>query len=145
MSDVSLHNELPFVITYSYSTVHRSEHDPRFTENYSRLVLPYTRYARRYIYLSYCLSHYPPLCAIPMHSARRRQILGSLHRLSGSRDSAGDIATGYGLDDRGIGVRVPVGSRIFFSLRRPDQLWGTTRPIQCIRWVLCLGGKAAGA
>jgi hypothetical protein len=30
------------------------------------------------------------------------------------RDSAVSIATGYGLDDRGVGVRVPVGSRIFF-------------------------------
>jgi hypothetical protein len=34
------------------------------------------------------------------------------------------IATGYGLDDRGVGVRVPVESRIFFSPRRPDLLWG---------------------
>jgi hypothetical protein len=25
------------------------------------------------------------------------------------------IASGYGLDDRGVGVRVPVGSRILFS------------------------------
>jgi hypothetical protein len=32
--------------------------------------------------------------------------------------------TGYGLDDRGVGVRVPVRSRIFFSPRRPDRLWG---------------------
>jgi hypothetical protein len=32
-------------------------------------------------------------------------------------------AASYGLDDRGIGVPIPVGSRIFFSLRRPDQLW----------------------
>jgi hypothetical protein len=30
-------------------------------------------------------------------------------------------ATGYGLDERGVGVRVPVGSTIFFSPRRPDQ------------------------
>jgi hypothetical protein len=29
----------------------------------------------------------------------------------------------YGLDERGVGVRVPVGSRIFSS-RRPHQLWG---------------------
>jgi hypothetical protein len=34
------------------------------------------------------------------------------------------IATGYGLDDRGVGVRVPVGSRIFASLYCPDWLWG---------------------
>jgi hypothetical protein len=26
--------------------------------------------------------------------------------------------------DRGVGVRIPVGSRIFFSPRRPDRLWG---------------------
>jgi hypothetical protein len=33
-------------------------------------------------------------------------------------------ATGYGLDDRGVGVRVPVRLRIFFFPRRPDRLWG---------------------
>jgi hypothetical protein len=43
---------------------------------------------------------------------------------SRSRDSVVDIATGYGLEDGGIGVRVPVGSRIFSSPRRPDRLWG---------------------
>jgi hypothetical protein len=42
----------------------------------------------------------------------------------GSRSSAVGIATGYGLDDRGIGVRVPVGSRIFSSRSCPDRLWG---------------------
>jgi hypothetical protein len=42
----------------------------------------------------------------------------------GSRDSAVGIATGYGLDDRGVGVRVPVGSIILFSPRRPNRLWG---------------------
>jgi hypothetical protein len=39
-----------------------------------------------------------------------------------SWDSAVGIATGYRLDDRGVGVRVPVGSRIFSS--RPDRLRG---------------------
>jgi hypothetical protein len=34
------------------------------------------------------------------------------------------VATGYGLHGRGVGVRVPVGSRIFPSPRRPDRLWG---------------------
>jgi hypothetical protein len=41
-----------------------------------------------------------------------------------SRDSAVGIATGYGLDDWGVGTRIPVGSRIFSSPRRPDRLWG---------------------
>jgi hypothetical protein len=31
----------------------------------------------------------------------------------GSRDSVVGIANGYGLEDRGVRVRVPVGSRIF--------------------------------
>jgi hypothetical protein len=35
-----------------------------------------------------------------------------------------DIATGYGLDDRGVQVRVPVGLRIFFTQHRPDWLLG---------------------
>jgi hypothetical protein len=34
------------------------------------------------------------------------------------------MATGYGLDDRGVGVRVPVGSRIFSYPLHPDRLWG---------------------
>jgi hypothetical protein len=41
-----------------------------------------------------------------------------------SRDSVVGIATGYGLDNRGVSVRVPVEARFFTSLRRPDQLWG---------------------
>jgi predicted ferric reductase len=40
-----------------------------------------------------------------------------------SRDSVVGIATGYGLDDRRVGVRIPVVSRIFTSQRRPDRLW----------------------
>jgi hypothetical protein len=40
------------------------------------------------------------------------------------RDSVVGIATGYGLDDQGVGVRVPVGERIFISPCRPDRLWG---------------------
>jgi hypothetical protein len=39
------------------------------------------------------------------------------------RDGVVGIATGYGLDDRGVGVRVPVRSRIFSSPCRPDRLW----------------------
>jgi hypothetical protein len=42
------------------------------------------------------------------------------------RGSAFGIATGYGQDDRGVGVRVPIGSKIFSSLRRPDWLRGST-------------------
>jgi hypothetical protein len=41
-----------------------------------------------------------------------------------SRDSSIDIATGYGLDERRVGVRAPVGSKTFSSPRRPDRLSG---------------------
>jgi hypothetical protein len=44
--------------------------------------------------------------------------------LKGSRDSVVGIATGYGLDDRGVGVRVPVEPRVFSSLSHRDRIWG---------------------
>jgi hypothetical protein len=44
-----------------------------------------------------------------------------------SRDSAVGIAIGYGMDDPGVGVRVPVGSRIFSPPRRLNRLWGVKR------------------
>jgi hypothetical protein len=34
------------------------------------------------------------------------------------------IATGYNLDDRGVGIRVLIVSRIFSSQRRPDRPLG---------------------
>jgi hypothetical protein len=40
------------------------------------------------------------------------------------RDISVGIATGYELDGRGVGVRVPVGTTFFRSLRRPDRFWG---------------------
>jgi hypothetical protein len=56
------------------------------------------------------------------------------------------IATSYGLDDRGVGVRVPVGSRIFSSPNRPDRLWGPPNlPSTGYRGGSFPGGKAAGA
>jgi hypothetical protein len=48
----------------------------------------------------------------------------TIYVLGRSRESVVGIATGYGLDDRGIGVRVLVGSRFFFTPCRPDWLWG---------------------
>jgi hypothetical protein len=64
-----------------------------------------------------------------------------VYETSRSRDSAVGIATAYELDDRGVGVRVPVELRIFSSPRRPDRLWGPSS-------LLSNGypeGKAAGA
>jgi hypothetical protein len=58
-------------------------------------------------------------------------------------DSVVCIATGYGLDDRGIGVRVTVGSRIFSTSSRPAQ--GPTQPpIQWVPGALFPGVKRLG-
>jgi hypothetical protein len=46
---------------------------------------------------------------------------------------------GYGLDDRGPGIRFPVGLRIFTSPYRLDRLWG---PIQCVPGVKRPGREA---
>jgi hypothetical protein len=53
-----------------------------------------------------------------------------------SRDSVVGIATSYGLDDRGVWVRVPVGSGIFCSPDRPDQLWGPSNLLSDGYWGL---------
>jgi hypothetical protein len=49
----------------------------------------------------------------------------AIHINTRSRDSSVSITTGFGLDDRGVGVRVNIGSRIFSSPSRPDRLWSS--------------------
>jgi hypothetical protein len=58
-------------------------------------------------------------------SVARKNTFDRFRGLHGSRDNAVSIATGYWLDDRKVGVRVPVRSRIYPSPRRQDRLWGT--------------------
>jgi hypothetical protein len=53
--------------------------------------------------------------------------------------------TGYGLDDRGVRVRVTVGSVLFSSPRRPDRLWGHPTSYPMDTGGSFHGGKAAGA
>jgi hypothetical protein len=50
--------------------------------------------------------------------------------------SAVGIATDYELEDRGLGVRVPMGSRIFTSPCRPDRLWGPPNLLSSGYWGL---------
>jgi hypothetical protein len=56
------------------------------------------------------------------------------------RDSAVGIATGYQLNDRGVRVRFPVGSRIFSSPSRPDLFWGPSNLLSNGYWGLFTRG-----
>jgi hypothetical protein len=68
----------------------------------------------------------------------------SLYVTITSLDSAVGTVTGFGLDDRGVGVRVPVGSRIFTSPSRPDRLWDPPNVLFNEYSVIPPGVKAAG-
>jgi hypothetical protein len=54
----------------------------------------------------------------------KKKFFTSVSPYIGSQDSVVSIATGYRLNDRGVRVRVPVGSRTFSSPCHPDQFWG---------------------
>jgi hypothetical protein len=71
---------------------------------------------------------------ITMHTHRmlpRNMILCTIHNTPYSWDSVVGIATGYGLDDWGVGFWVPIWSRIFSPVSRPT-LGSTQPPVQ---WV----------
>jgi hypothetical protein len=58
------------------------------------------------------------------------------------RDSWVGIATGYGLEDGGVGIRFPKGSKIFlFSTSATPALGPTQSPIQCVTGALSPGIK----
>jgi hypothetical protein len=75
-----------------------------------------------------------------------RKLYTNLHTLyprRGSQDSSVSIATGYGLDGRGVGVQVPVGSRIFSMSSRVAL--GSTNLLSNGYRDSCPMDKAAGA
>jgi hypothetical protein len=59
-----------------------------------------------------------------------------LHRIG----SAVGIATGYGQNNQGAVVRVPVGLRILTSPYHPDRLRGPPNHLSIGFMVLCIGG-----
>jgi hypothetical protein len=62
------------------------------------------------------------LCSIPPQRLTGYIAAVAAATSTGSRDSSVSIVTGYGLEDRGVGVRVPIGSRISSS-PCPDRFW----------------------
>jgi hypothetical protein len=76
-----------------------------------------------------------PITQLAMVYKKKRQLKRLyLDQWFRSLDSVVGIATGYGLDDRGIGVRVSVGSRIFSFPRHPDPFWGSPLLSNGCRW-----------
>jgi hypothetical protein len=61
-----------------------------------------------------------------------------------SRDSVVDIATSYGLDDRGVGVRVPVVQELSLFHVVQTTLGSTQPPIQWVPGVLSQEVKRQG-
>jgi hypothetical protein len=62
-----------------------------------------------------------------------------------SRDSSVGIATGYGLDDQRVGIRVPRGGKNFhFSISSRPALGATQPPIQWVPGALSPGVKRPG-
>jgi hypothetical protein len=66
----------------------------------------------------------PQIKPLRRYLVTAHKIYFSTITMNDSRVSTVGIATGYRLDNRGVGVRVPVGSRIFTSTCHPDWLWG---------------------
>jgi hypothetical protein len=62
-----------------------------------------------------------------------------------NRDSVVGVATVYRLEERGARVRVPLGSRLFSSPRRPDWLCGPPKLLSKGTGGSFSGGKATGA
>jgi hypothetical protein len=67
---------------------------------------------------------YDTICQCCILRSFRWYNIDSGYHCSRSLGSVVNIATAYGLDGGGFGVRVPVGSRIFSSPTRPDRLCG---------------------
>jgi hypothetical protein len=78
-----------------------------------------------------CSSEMPVLTRATRHNFSEDGILLSL-------SFPYNIATGYGLQHRGIGIRLPVVLRMFIPQHRPDRLWGPPIP-----YPVGTGSKAA--
>jgi hypothetical protein len=59
-----------------------------------------------------------------------------------TRDSSASVVTGYGLDGRGVGVRVPVGAGFISALHSVDSFRGPSGLLS--NWAISLGVKRPG-
>jgi hypothetical protein len=94
-----------------------------FIQNASKLIPDSSQHRKNLISRDSYWSHPPFFSKLPTHVLGREPVIMCFSTFTLNCGKAG-IATGYGLDSRGVGVRVPVGSRIFSSSHHPDRLWG---------------------
>jgi hypothetical protein len=97
----------PQSYTILFSIYFRYSHaGGKFRHNYTGSLF------RKFAYMSYDVELFVDYMDFILHDSRWDSVVG--------------IATGYGLDERGVGVRVPLGSRIFSTSSRP--ILGPTWP-----------------
>jgi hypothetical protein len=75
----------------------------------------------------------PENCSIhpPQNLKPHSYLTFQVYTSTRSLDSSVCIVAGCGPENRGVGIRVPIGSRFFTS--RLEELWGSTQPL--IQWV----------
>jgi hypothetical protein len=73
------------------------------------------------------------------------EIVDNTNKFGIVQSSVVGTEAGYGMNDRRVGVRVPVGSRIFTSQYRPDRLLGPSTLLSNGYRGLFPEDKAAGA
>jgi hypothetical protein len=77
-------------------------------------------------FLSYCLGKWGYFVIKSLKICPREICCGGWRWMQ-QNENYSQIQSGYRLGDRRVGVRVPAGSRIFFSLWRSDRFWGSPR------------------
>jgi hypothetical protein len=107
--------------------------------------MPWVGYVENMVSIYKTTCHYGLIFSMKMEAGCFFKILVSIYKNVTSRDSAVGIATGYGLDDQGVGGRVLWGQEI--SLLHVVQTSSGPHPISCPVGTedSFLGGKAAEA
>jgi hypothetical protein len=80
------------------------------------------------LWLGYWFAHSLVYLLIYRSNGQNSDDINSVTFTHEGRDSGVDTATGYGLNNHKVGVRVPGAARIFSSLSRPDLLWDLFPP-----------------
>jgi hypothetical protein len=81
--------------------------------------------------LNYQQDHFTVTFQLNIYTGSFKNSILTLLLSARSQDSIVSLANGYELDDRGVRVQVPVESRIFSPLCRPDRLFPRGKAAGC--------------